>query len=60
MKLISKYSKGIRYLLSDIVLFGKHACVVPLEDKKGFNIFYVFQSILGDSMELHWKRTPKK
>ena len=60
MELISKYSKGIRYLLCDIVLFGKHACVVPLKDKKGFNIFYAFQSVLGDSMELHWKRKPKK
>ena len=60
METIRKYSKWIRYSLCDIVLFSKHACGVPLKYKKGFNIFHAFQSILGDSMELHWKQKPKK
>ena len=34
MQLISKYNKGIRYLLCVIDLFSKYAFVVPLKDKK--------------------------
>ena len=36
MQLISKYNKGIRYLLCAIDLFSKYAFafVVPLKDKK--------------------------
>ena len=32
MQLISKYNKGIRYILSAIDLFSKYAYVVPLKD----------------------------
>ena len=43
MQLISKYSKGIRYLLCAIDLFSKYAFVVPLKEKKElilhFNVF---------------------
>ena len=53
MQLISKYNKGIRYLLCAIDLLSKYAFVVPLKDKKGINI--AFQSILNNS-----KRTPNK
>ena len=42
-QLISKYSKGIRYLLCAIDLFSKYAFVVPLKEKKElilhFNVF---------------------
>ena len=38
MQLISKYNKGIRYLLCDIDLFSKYTWVVPLKDKKGITI----------------------
>ena len=34
MHLISKYNKGIRYLLCAIDLFSKYAFAVPLKDKK--------------------------
>ena len=34
MQLISKYNKGIRYLLCAIDLFSKYTFVVPLRDKK--------------------------
>ena len=34
MQLISKYNKGIRYLLCVIDLFSKYAWVLPLKDKK--------------------------
>ena len=34
MQLISKYNKGIRYILCAIDLFNKYAFVVPLKEKK--------------------------
>ena len=46
MQLISKYSKGIEYLLRAIDLFSKYAFVVPLKGKKGTTIVNAFQSIL--------------
>ena len=49
MQLISKYNKGIRYLLSTTDLFNKYAFVVPLKDKKGITTANAFQSILGNS-----------
>ena len=55
MQLISKYNKGIRYLLCVIDLFNKYAWVVPLEDKKGVSIVNAFQNILSNS-----KKKPNK
>ena len=34
MKSLSKYNKGIKYLLCAIDLFSKYAWVVPIKDKK--------------------------
>ena len=34
MQLISKYNKGIRFLLSEIDLFSKYAWIVPEKTKK--------------------------
>ena len=55
MQLMSKYNKGIRYLLCAIDLFSKYAFVVPLKEKKGITITNAFQSILDNS-----KRKPNK
>ena len=55
MQLISKYNKGIRYLLCVIDLFSKYAFVVLLKDKKGTIIVNAFQSILDNS-----KRRPNE
>ena len=55
MRLISKYNKGIRYLLCAIDLFSKYALVVPLKDKKGTTTANAFQIILNNS-----KRKPIK
>ena len=55
VQLISKYNKGIRYLLYAIGLFSKYAFVAPLKDKKGTTIANAFQSILENS-----KRKPNK
>ena len=42
MQLISKYNKGIRYLLCAIDLFSKYVFVVPLKDKKGVSVVDAF------------------
>ena len=49
-QLISKYNKGIRYLLCAIDLFSKYAFVVPLKDKKGVTITNAFQQVLDNSV----------
>ena len=49
MQLLSKYNKGIRFLLCVIDIFSKYAWVVPLKDKKGVGIVAAFQSILKQS-----------
>ena len=55
MPLISKYNKGIRYLLCVSDGFSKYAWVAPLKDKKGTTIVNTFHSILDNS-----KRKPNK
>ena len=49
MQLISKFNKGIRYLLCVIDLFSRYAWIVPLKHKKGASIANAFQSILKKS-----------
>ena len=56
MQLISKYNKGIRYLLCVIDIFSKYdAWVVSLKDKEGITIVNAFESIFNNS-----KRKPNK
>ena len=55
MQLISKYSKGIRYLLCAIDLFSKYAFIVPLKDEKSVTVTNAFQSVLDKS-----RRKPNK
>ena len=47
MESLSKYDKGIKYILYAIDLFSKHAWVVPLKDKKGISIVNAFQKIIS-------------
>ena len=49
MQLLSRYNKGIRFLLCVIDIFSKYAWVVPLKDKKGVSIVKAFQIILKQS-----------
>ena len=49
MQLISKYNKGIRYLLCAIDLFSRYAWVISLKNKKGESIVEGFKKILDDS-----------
>ena len=55
MQLISKYNKGIKYLLCVIDLFSKYTWVVTLKDKKGATITNAFQKVLNSS-----KRKPNE
>ena len=49
MQLLSRYNKGIRFLLCVIDIFSKYAWVVPLKAKKGISIVKAFQIILKQS-----------
>ena len=49
MKSLSKFNKGIKYLLCVIELFSKYAFVVPLKDKRGTSIVNAFPSFLNKS-----------
>ena len=60
MQSLSKYNKGIQYLLCAIDLFSKYAWVVPIKDKKGVSIVNAFKRILNHSTELHSNRKPNK
>ena len=54
MQSLSKYNKGIKYLLCTIDSFSKYAWVVPIKDKKGTSIVNVFKKIILKG------RTPNK
>ena len=45
MQSLSKYHKGIKYLLRAIDIFSKYAWVVPLKDKRGISVVNAFQKI---------------
>ena len=47
MQSLSKYNKGIKYLLGAIDLFSKYAWVVPLKYKKGTSIVNAFQKMIS-------------
>ena len=43
MQLISKFNKGSRSLLCVIVIYSKYAWVIPLKDKKEFQLLMIFK-----------------
>ena len=48
MQSLSKYNKGIKYLLCAIDLFSRYAWVIPIKDKKGTSIVNAFQKIISE------------
>ena len=54
MQSVSKYNKGIKYLLCAIDIFSKYAWVVPLNDKTGVSFVNAFQKIISE------RRKPNK
>ena len=47
MQSLSKYKKGIKYLLCAIELFSKYARIVPSKDKRRITIVNAFQKIIS-------------
>ena len=47
MQSLSKYNKGIKYLLCAIDLFSKYMWVVPIKDKKGTSEVNAFKKIIS-------------
>ena len=55
MQSLTKYNKGIKYLLCAIDLFSKYAWVIPIKDKKGTSIVNAFKKIISEG-----QRKPNK
>ena len=55
MQLVSKFNRGICFLLCVIDIFSKYAWVIPFKDKKGITVTNSFHKILDES-----NRKPKK
>ena len=55
LQLISKFKKGIRFLLSVTDIFSKYSWVIPLKDNKGITITNAFHKILKE-----FNRKPNK
>ena len=53
MQSLSKYNKGIKYLLCTIDLFSKYTWVVPLKDKREISIVNAFQKIVSKGRKLN-------
>ena len=51
MQLLSKFNKGIRFLLSVIDVISKYAWIDLLKDKKGITITNAFQKILDELLQ---------
>ena len=62
MQSLSKYNKGIKYLLCAIDLFSKYAWVIPIKDKKETSIVNPFKRIILEKSEAESKgwRKPNK
>ena len=48
MQSLSKYKKGIKYLLCAIDLFSKYAWVFPIKDKKGTSAVNAFKKMISE------------
>ena len=61
LTLISKFNKGIKYLLCVIDLLSRYSWVIPFKSRKGESIVEGFQSILKNSGNAkHSGRNPNK
>ena len=49
MQLISKFNKGIKFLLCVIDFYSKYALIIPVKFKKEITITNTFQKILNES-----------
>ena len=51
MQSLSKYNKGIKYLLCVIDLLSQYTWVIPIQDKKGTNIVNAFKKAISKKKE---------
>ena len=51
MQLISKFDKGLRFLLCVIDIFRKYAWVVPLKEKKVLQLLMLFRKCSENLIE---------
>ena len=49
MQLISKFNKGIKFLLCVIDIYSKYACAVPLKEREVVTTVNAFQKVLHNS-----------
>ena len=54
MQSLSKYDKGIKYLLCAIDIFGEYAWIGPLKDKKATIIVNAFQKIILERSQIKY------
>ena len=59
MQSLSKYNKGIKYLMCTIDLFDKYAWVVPIKDEKGVSTVNAFKKVILKGSEAESKRQIK-
>ena len=57
---MSKFNKGICFLLCVIDIFSKYTWVIPLKDKKAVTITNAFQKTLDDSKRKANKKSGDK
>ena len=55
MQLISKFNKGLKYLLCEFYIYSKYAWIIPLKDKIGITITNPCQKILKESNRAQYK-----
>ena len=55
MQSLSKYNKGIKYLLCANDLFRKYEWAIPIKDKEGTSIVNAFKKIISEKSEAESK-----
>ena len=57
MQLISKFNKGIQFLLHVIYIYSKYVLVASLKDKKGINAFRkTFMNLFANQTKYGWMK----
>ena len=57
MQLISKFNKGIQFLLHVIYIYSKYVLVASLKDKKGINAFKkTFMNLFANQTKYGWMK----
>ena len=60
MQLISKFNKGLRFLLGVIHIFSKYAWVIHLKDKKGVVLLTLFKKYWKNLIEAKYSKSEEE